>query len=101
MFVQAKCDYCFNSKDERIKAEATKCPGRFNVEWDKGQVRNANCPILQLNREKKKEQKRPSPTGIASATEIYSNNAYESLSEYGDEEMDIWAFIKYNYTSME
>ena len=32
---------------------------------------------------------RQKPTGIASATEIYSNNAYESLSEYGDEEMDI------------
>ena len=55
--VQAKCDYCNNSKDAKIKAGANQCPGRFNVEYDKGQVRNVNCPILRMNRAKKKESK--------------------------------------------
>ena len=53
--VSKQCDYCNNSKDETRKANANKCPGRYNVEYVKGQVRNVNCPILQMNRERKKE----------------------------------------------
>ena len=72
--IQTRCNYCFNSKDEKIKANARQCPGRFEVHWDNGKVRNVNCPILQMNRARKKEDRKKGkrPRDDADST----NNVY-------------------------
>eukprot|EP00943_MAST-04B_sp_MAST-4B-sp1_P007730 g7730.t1 len=54
--VTTLCDYCSKSRNPEVKAKAGKCPGRFGVEYVKGNPRNVNCPILHLNREKRKER---------------------------------------------